>query len=89
MQRAGIEDAVAVVAATNDDAQDALAILTAQTLNPEVNIVAAATDRENIEKLRRAGADTVISPAVRVATSSSSRRWAGRGWKISPTTCSM
>ncbi|RKS83895.1 voltage-gated potassium channel [Haloarcula quadrata] len=64
MQRAGIEDAVAVVAATNDDAQDALAILTAQTLNPEVNIVAAATDRENIEKLRRAGADTVISPAV-------------------------
>jgi len=64
MQRAGIEEAAAVVAATNDDAQDALAILTAQTLNPAVNIVAAATDRENIEKLRRAGADTVISPAV-------------------------
>ncbi|WP_424002817.1 NAD-binding protein [Haloarcula salina] len=64
LQRAGIEDAAAVVAATNDDAQDALAILTAQTLNPDVNIVAAATDRENIEKLRRAGADTVISPAV-------------------------
>ncbi|WP_336337807.1 NAD-binding protein [Haloarcula brevis] len=62
--RAGIEDATAVVAATNNDAQDALAILTAQTLNPEVNIVAAATDRENVEKLRRAGADTVISPAV-------------------------
>ncbi|GGK70124.1 potassium channel protein [Haloarcula sebkhae] len=64
MQRAGIEEAAAVVAATNDDAQDALAVLTAQTLNPEVNIVAGATDRENIEKLRRAGADTVISPAV-------------------------
>ena len=64
LQRAGIEDASAVVAATNDDAQDALAILTAQTLNPAVNIVAAATDRENIEKLRRAGAETVISPAV-------------------------
>ena len=64
LQRAGIEDAVAVVAATNNDAQDALAILTAKTLNPDVNIVAAATDRENIEKLRRAGANTVISPAV-------------------------
>jgi len=62
--RAGIHDATAVVAATNDDAQDALAILTARALNPEVNIVAAATDRENVEKLRRAGADTVISPAV-------------------------
>ncbi|MEF8974295.1 MAG: NAD-binding protein, partial [Haloarcula sp.] len=45
MQRAGIEDATAVVAATNDDAQDALGILTAKSLNPEVNIVAAATDR--------------------------------------------
>jgi voltage-gated potassium channel len=64
LERAGIHDARAVVAATNDDAQDALAILTARALNPEVNIVAAATDRENVEKLRRAGADTVISPAV-------------------------
>jgi voltage-gated potassium channel len=29
-----------------------------------VRIVAAATDRENVHKLRRAGADTVISPTV-------------------------
>ena len=64
LKRAGISDARAVVAATNDDAQDALSILTARALNPEVNIVAAATDRENVEKLRRAGADTVISPAL-------------------------
>jgi voltage-gated potassium channel len=64
LQRAGIGDARAVVAATNDDAQDALGILTARALNPDVNIVAAATDRENVEKLRRAGATTVISPAV-------------------------
>ncbi|WP_324664013.1 NAD-binding protein [Haloarcula sediminis] len=64
LERAGINDARAVVAATNDDAQDALAILTARALNPDLNIVAAATDRENVEKLRRAGADTVISPAV-------------------------
>ncbi|MDS0283399.1 NAD-binding protein [Haloarcula onubensis] len=64
LQRAGIDDARAVVAATNDDAQDALAILTARSLNADVNIVGAATDRENVEKLRRAGADTVISPSV-------------------------
>jgi voltage-gated potassium channel len=64
LERAGIHEARAVVAATNDDAQDALGILTAHALNPEVNIVAAATDRENVEKLRRAGANTVISPAV-------------------------
>jgi voltage-gated potassium channel len=29
-----------------------------------VRIVAAATNRENVEKLRRAGADSVISPAT-------------------------
>jgi voltage-gated potassium channel len=62
--RARIEDARAVVAATNDDAQDALAVLTARSLAPEARIVAAVTERENVDKLRRAGADTVISPAV-------------------------
>lgn len=62
--RAGIERARAFVAATDDDAQDALAVLTARELNHELTIVAAATDRENGKKLRRAGADTVISPAV-------------------------
>ena len=63
LARAKIGEARAVVAATNADAQDALAILTARQLNPDVTIVAAATDRENENKLKRAGADTVISPA--------------------------
>lgn len=64
LRRAGIADARAVVAATVDDAADALSILTARSLNPDIRIVAAATDRENVQKLRRAGADSVISPAV-------------------------
>ncbi|WP_181686251.1 NAD-binding protein [Halorhabdus salina] len=64
LHRAGIDRARAVLVATNDDAQDALGILTASQLNPDARIVAAATDRENMEKLRRAGADSVISPAV-------------------------
>ncbi len=64
LQRAGIGDARAIVAATVDDAADALGILTARSMNPEIRIVAAATDRENVKKLRRAGADTVISPAL-------------------------
>ena len=63
-EQAEIGHARAVIAATNDDAQDALAILTARQFQPDVRIVAAATDRENTEKLRRAGADAVISPAV-------------------------
>ena len=64
LRRAGIERARALVAATNDDAQDAMVILTARELNPDLRIVAAATDRENEKKLRRAGADIVLSPSV-------------------------
>lgn len=64
LERAGIGSARAVVAATNDDAADALSILTARQLNHDVRIVAAATHRENVTKLKRAGADTVISPAT-------------------------
>jgi voltage-gated potassium channel len=64
LHEVGIEHARAVIAATNDDAEDAFAVLTARELNPEVRIVAAATIRENVEKLRRAGADTVLSPAA-------------------------
>ncbi|MFB6305015.1 MAG: NAD-binding protein [Haloferacaceae archaeon] len=64
LERAGVGSARAVVAATNDDAADALAILTARQLNPDVRIVAAATHRENVNKLKRAGANTVISPAT-------------------------
>ena len=61
--RARVNEAMAVVAATESDAEDALAILTARQLNPGIRIVAAAAQRENVKKLKRAGADTVISPA--------------------------
>ncbi|MFC6785063.1 NAD-binding protein [Halobaculum halobium] len=64
LERANVGDARAVVAATNKDAEDALSILTARQLNPDVTIAAAATDRENVNKLKRAGADMVISPAT-------------------------
>ena len=63
-RRVGIERARAVIAATQSDADDALAVLTARQLNPEVHVAAAATERENVNKLKRAGADTVISPAI-------------------------
>ena len=62
--RVGIDRADAVVAATNNDGDDALTILTANQLNPGIRIVASATERENEAKLRRAGANAVISPAV-------------------------
>jgi len=64
LDRAGVERARAFVAATNDDGEDALAILTVREAHADVHVVAAATEQENEPKLRRAGADTVISPAV-------------------------
>lgn len=64
LERAQLQDADAVLVATNNDAEDALVVLTARQLNPDIRIVAAATNRENVEKFRRAGADVVISPAT-------------------------
>jgi len=64
LERVGIDHARALVAATNNDGEDALVVLTARQMRADVRIVAAATERENEPKLRRAGADAVISPAV-------------------------
>lgn len=63
LERAGIATCDVVMVATENDQFDALAILTARSLNPAARIVAAATNRENVSKLERAGANAVISPA--------------------------
>jgi voltage-gated potassium channel len=53
----------AVVVASDSDADDALAVLTTRDAAPQVEILAVASNSENAGKLRRAGADTVVSPA--------------------------
>lgn len=60
--RGKIEKARAIIVATNKDKEDALSILTARQLNPDISILASATNKKNIKKLKRAGADIVISP---------------------------
>ncbi|WP_423743999.1 NAD-binding protein (plasmid) [Haladaptatus sp. SPP-AMP-3] len=64
LRRVGIDRAKSVLVATEDDAADSLAVLTARQLNSDIRIVASATERENVRKLRRAGADIVVSPAL-------------------------
>lgn len=64
LRRVGIERAKSVLVATEDDAADSLAVLTARQLNSDVRIVAAAAERENVTKLERAGADIVVSPTL-------------------------
>jgi voltage-gated potassium channel len=64
LDRAGIDRARAVIVASDDDATDALAVLTVRERNPEITVVAAATEGENGPKLERAGADAVVTPAA-------------------------
>lgn len=63
LDRVNIQDAQVAIVATENDAEDAFAALTVREIAPEVRIVAAVTDAENLSKLRRAGADTVVDPA--------------------------
>ncbi|MGK2229855.1 MAG: voltage-gated potassium channel [Methanobacteriota archaeon] len=63
LAEAGVRDARAVVVASENDADDALAILTVNQASPDVEVIAVASSSENAGKLRRAGADTVVSPA--------------------------
>ncbi|MCX8049708.1 MAG: NAD-binding protein [Methylohalobius sp.] len=59
---ADIEDARGVFAVTGDDSRNLMIALTAKQLNPKVRVVARCHEMHNIPKLRKAGADSVISP---------------------------
>jgi voltage-gated potassium channel len=60
--KAGIEKASGIFAVTGDDNQNLVISLTARQLNPEVRIVAQCNETKNTEKIRKAGADAVVSP---------------------------
>jgi len=59
--KAGIERARGLFAVTEDDNRNLVISLTAKQLNPSVRVVARCTDIRNEEKIRRAGADAVVS----------------------------
>lgn len=59
---ADIADAAGVFAVTGDDSRNLMITLTAKQLNPAVRVVARAHEVRNIAKMRKAGADDVISP---------------------------
>ena len=62
LQSAHVGEARGLVAATGDDAENVYISLTARGLNPDLHIVARASRPDAEDKLRRAGADQVISP---------------------------
>ncbi|MDQ4078842.1 MAG: NAD-binding protein [Chloroflexota bacterium] len=59
---AGIERARGFVTMLDSDADNILAVLTAKGLNPDLLVVARASSEEAERKLKRAGADRVVSP---------------------------
>jgi len=59
---AGIEHARCLLAASDSDAGNTYTVITAKAINPNILVVARAGQPANQEKMRRAGADRVISP---------------------------
>ncbi len=64
LRAASIDTARGVVVATEDDAEDILSIIAVRQANPDVRVVAAATEHHHVDKLEAVGADEVISPMV-------------------------
>jgi voltage-gated potassium channel len=62
LREARIDQAAGLVAATTTDATNIYIVLTARSLNPKLRIIARASDANAEKHLRKAGADTVVSP---------------------------
>jgi voltage-gated potassium channel len=62
LRQAGIERARGLICAVDSDAANVFITLTARALNPDLRIVARASERASIDKLVRAGADDIVSP---------------------------
>lgn len=69
---ANIADAKGVFAVTGDDSRNLMIALTAKQLHASVRVVARCHDIRNERKLRKAGADAIVSPdftgGMRIAT---------------------
>ncbi len=59
---ADLDDARGLFAVTGDDSRNLMIVITAKQLKPELRVVARCTEQRNIEKMRKAGADAIVSP---------------------------
>lgn len=64
LEQARIRAARMVVAAADDDGENAFIALAAKDLNPDVRVLAVASAPRSIRRLERAGADLVFAPAA-------------------------
>ena len=71
LKKVGIDRARGLIAAVGSDAENVYAVLSARVMRPDLFIVGRAESEDSTYKLKRAGADRVISPymigAVQIA----------------------
>ncbi len=61
LEKAGIYNAQGIFAATGDDNQNLVISLTSKYINPNIRVVARCLEAANQHKMKKAGADTVIT----------------------------
>jgi voltage-gated potassium channel len=61
LTKAMIKDAKGLFATTNSDNDNIVISLTAKQLNPNIRVVCRCNDTKNTDKIKRAGADTVVA----------------------------
>jgi len=70
---AGIEHAAGVFAVTGDDSKNLVITLSAKLLNPQTRVVARCHEVNYMDKIRKVGADAIVSPdftgGMRIASS--------------------
>jgi voltage-gated potassium channel len=64
LNAASVKEAAWVLVAPHRDDAAVLICLTVRSISPEVKLVAAAREEENVKLLYRAGADLVVAPSV-------------------------
>lgn len=73
LRLAGVEHAAGVFAVSGDDNKNLVITLSAKQLNPKARVVARCHEVRFVEKIRRVGADDIVSPdftgALRIASS--------------------
>ena len=73
LKLAGVERAAGVFAVSGDDNKNLVITLSAKQLNPSARVVARCHEVRFVEKIRRVGADDIVSPdftgALRIASS--------------------
>lgn len=62
LEKMQINKAKGVITALNNDADNVFAVLSCRELNPELHIVARSIEPSSEAKLKKAGADVVVSP---------------------------